>query len=203
MLDVQCLVKSLHSGLRRGKILQEHSPDGPPNPSKPFSARTVLAARSSPRFLCGWVVKHPGCGAGVDDVVDDGGGEFGVALDGEDVGEWAGRGGERVGFEKGVDGVTRGGEQEGASRREGGHVVFVLWGVSMEVSMEIGLERRLPFARCTLYPHRPGPLRRLSTSTSLGLSAGIRRRQFPSRCIRGRTRRPGRWRGSGGRNRCR
>lgn len=125
MLDVQCLVKSLHSGLRRGKILQEHSPDGPPDPSKPFSARTVLAARSSPRFLCGLVVKDAGCGAGVDDVVDDGGGEFGVALDGEDVGEWAGRGGERVGFEKGVDGVARGGEQEGASRREGGHVVFV------------------------------------------------------------------------------
>lgn len=59
-------------------------------------------------------------------MVDDGGGEFGVALDGEDLGEWAGRGGERVGFVKGVDGVARGGEEEGASGGEGGYVVSVL-----------------------------------------------------------------------------
>lgn len=58
-------------------------------------------------------------------MVDDGGGEFGVALDGEDLGEWAGRGGERVGFVKGVDGVARGGEEEGASGGEGGYVVSV------------------------------------------------------------------------------
>lgn len=155
MLDVQCLVKSLHSGLRRGKILQEHSPDGPSNPSKPFSARAVLAARSSPRFLCGLVVKDAGCGAGVDDVVDDGGGEFGVALDGEDVGEWAGRGGERVGFEKGVDGVARGGEQEGASRREGGHVVFVLWGVSLECQYGDWFGEKITI--CSMYTLSPPP----------------------------------------------
>lgn len=119
-------VHSISLTIRRGKVLQEYSPDRPANPSKPFSTSPILPAGSSPRLFCSLLVKHAGGGAGVDDMVDDGGGEFGVALDGEDLGEWAGRGGERVGFVKGVDGVARGGEEEGASGGEGGYVVSVL-----------------------------------------------------------------------------
>lgn len=33
-------------------------------------------------------------------MVDDGGGEFGMALDGDDLGEWVKRGGLGVGFEE-------------------------------------------------------------------------------------------------------
>lgn len=86
--------------LGRGKILQEYSPDGPADPSKPFTARPMLPASSSPGLFGGGFVENAGCVAGVDDVVDDGGCEFGMALDGEDLGEWVGRGGLGVGFEE-------------------------------------------------------------------------------------------------------
>lgn len=84
----------------RGKILQEHSPDGPTDPSKPFTTCPMLPASSPPGLFGSRLVEYAGCVAGVDDVVDDGGGEFGMALDGEDLGEWVGRGGLRVGFEE-------------------------------------------------------------------------------------------------------
>lgn len=80
--------------------MQEYSPDGPADPSEPFTTCPMLPASSSPGLFGGGLVEYARSVAGVDDMIDDGGCEFGMALDSEDLGEWVGRGGFGVGFEE-------------------------------------------------------------------------------------------------------